>query len=128
MLVFSVQGDEPRSTEILVSLNFLSTSVTTYPAQFDPMQESFRLSESLNVGYVVVTASASTTVPGSTLVYRIAGGNQEDTFTMNGGQLKVGRELDYERVQKYSLWLGVRDSVNELSVRRLPRVNCRCHR
>jgi hypothetical protein len=74
------------------------------------MQQTYRLSESLNPGYVVTRASGTSSRPGSELSFRIAGGNQEATFAMTpAGELKVERGLDYERVRRYSLWLGIRD-------------------
>lgn len=97
-----------------VKLRFLPASTTGFP-QFLNIQQSFRLSESIHIGYVVVRAHGATSRPGAALSYHICGGNQHDTFDIDSdsGELRVKHPLDYERTRSYNIWLSVRDDLAE---------------
>ena len=75
------------------------------------MQETFRLSESINPGYVVVTADATSSRAQADISYSIVAGNERDSFEVlsDSGELRVRRALDYERIRTYNLWLSAED-------------------
>ena len=92
-----------------VEVQLLSESLTGFPTLTAP-QTTFTLPETVSVGHHVTSVTGTTTKPGTTLAYRIAGGNVDWSFTIdNEGRLKVNKQLDYERTQMYALWLEVYD-------------------
>jgi hypothetical protein len=96
-----------------VNVSFLRPDATDFPVITSP-ERTFRLYESREVGLVFTTVTAISPKPGAVITYHIAGGNTEQSFTLNvnTGDIALQEPLDYEIVQNYNLWVEARDNAN----------------
>ena len=99
----SDNGERRLSTEKKFEI-FLAKELTV-PDFGGSFAETMRLGEDVAVGSVVATLDSTE----SNVAFGIAGGNTLDTFAVHNetGEIIVNREIDYETVKYYELWVKV---------------------
>lgn len=112
-MLFSHQGQPPRSNDTPVVISFLPASTTGFPS-FQSSQRNFVISEEVAIGNTIATLSATSPKgSGIPLTFSISGGNVDSSFEVDSqGRVKVRRLLDYRKVRGYNLWVEVKDSGN----------------
>ena len=110
----SYQGANLLSDEATVEVHVLPSGTTNFPT-FVPSQNQFTLPETLPVGNILTTVSATTPRQGRSISYHMAGGNVGQAFAISqsSGVITINKPLDYESTQSYhQLWVEARDNGN----------------
>ena len=107
-----LQGQNPLTDEVSVEVRFLPENTLGFPV-INPGVRGFSLSENVDVQHRVTTVTA-TSPRGAPLTYHIAGGNVGQVFDVDSdsGLVKIKKNLDYEEVKSFSLWIEARDNSN----------------
>ncbi|XP_008579220.1 PREDICTED: LOW QUALITY PROTEIN: protocadherin Fat 4-like [Galeopterus variegatus] len=97
----------PKTDSTTVTVRFVNKA--DFP-KVRAKEQTFMFPENQPVGTLVTTVSGSS-VRGEPLSYYIASGNLGNTFQIDQltGQVSINQPLDFEKIQKYVIWIEARD-------------------
>ncbi|KFO35535.1 protocadherin Fat 4 [Fukomys damarensis] len=100
-------GSIPKTDSTTVTVRFVNKA--DFP-KVRAKEQTFMFPENQPVGTLVTTITGSS-LRGETLSYYIASGNLGNTFQMDQltGQVSINQPLDFEKIQKYVVWIEARD-------------------
>lgn len=100
-------GSFPKTDSTTVTVRFANKA--DFP-KVRAKEQTFMFPENQPVGTLVTTITGSS-LRGETLSYYIASGNLGDTFQIDPltGQVSISQPLDFEKIQKYVVWIEARD-------------------
>ena len=117
------QGSVPNAQDTQVRAQFLQVPESNYP-NISLTHQSRSISETVSLDFNIATVTGSSSRPGSSLAFRIVGGNTDDTFTVtSSGQIRLRKAPDYELARSYTLWLEVRDVAVSPALSRYAAIN-----
>ncbi|XP_046512183.1 protocadherin Fat 4 isoform X3 [Equus quagga] len=100
-------GSFPKTDSTTVTVRFVNKA--DFP-KVRAKEQTFMFPENQPVGTLVTTITGSS-LRGEPLSYYIASGNLGNTFQIDQltGQVSVSQPLDFEKIQKYVVWIEARD-------------------
>ncbi|MBZ3877696.1 Protocadherin Fat 4 [Sciurus carolinensis] len=100
-------GPFPKTDSTTVTVRFVNKA--DFP-KVRAKEQTFMFPENQPVGTLVTTVTGSS-LRGETLSYYIASGNLGNTFQIDQltGQVSISQPLDFEKIQKYVVWIEARD-------------------
>ncbi|XP_040330360.1 protocadherin Fat 4 isoform X2 [Herpailurus yagouaroundi] len=110
-MTFSVHvkdgGSFPKTDSTTVTVRFVNKA--DFP-KVRAKEQTFMFPENQPVGTLVTTITGSS-LRGEPLSYYIASGNLGSTFQIDQltGQVSISQPLDFEKIQKYVIWIEARD-------------------
>uniref|UniRef100_A0A8D0QTT7 Protocadherin Fat 4 n=1 Tax=Sus scrofa TaxID=9823 RepID=A0A8D0QTT7_PIG len=100
-------GSFPKTDSTTVTVRFVNKA--DFP-KVRAKEQTFMFPENQPVGTLVTTITGSS-LRGEPLSYYIASGNLGNTFQIDQltGQVSISQALDFEKIQKYVVWIEARD-------------------
>ncbi|XP_044911825.1 protocadherin Fat 4 isoform X2 [Felis catus] len=100
-------GSFPKTDSTTVTVRFVNKA--DFP-KVRAKEQTFMFPENQPVGTLVTTVTGSS-LRGEPLSYYIASGNLGSTFQIDQltGQVSISQPLDFEKIQKYVIWIEARD-------------------
>ncbi|XP_025729766.2 protocadherin Fat 4 [Callorhinus ursinus] len=100
-------GSFPKTDSTTVTVRFVNKA--DFP-KVRAKEQTFMFPENQPVGTLVTTITGSS-LRGEPLSYYIASGNLGSTFQIDQitGQVSISQPLDFEKIQKYVIWIEARD-------------------
>ena len=100
-------GSVPKTDSTTVTVRFVNKA--DFP-KVKAKEQTFMFPENQPVGTLVTTVTGSS-LRGEPLSYYIASGNLGNTLQIDQltGQVSISQPLDFEKIQKYVVWIEARD-------------------